>query len=317
MKSMADYKTLCDRYSKIKNEMEEAANYLAKFSASVSERRTFSDSFVNTRQCSTLTGRDPSLQTTAKRSNLKRSPESSDETNQSEDESPCKSAALQSAVVSKLKKAVSRKETILKQNANRNIRLRNRKFLGLVQSTLRTFQAEEVKRQPQDLKRIKALEKVEAAVEEEKELAKKQTQELRSKLKEYHLEIQCLERMMTITQSFELWENNQKYLQNYILTDAEPRVYFLPVTHTSRSQKCLERSREEIKENISKQRADVEIALMNVRESYQTYPPKEIFPLDEVYNFQRVTEETAKQCTEDTLKLELSDDESDVIKMLY
>lgn len=132
---------------------------------------------------------------------------------------------------------VKRKAILESQRNNKQVFNRNKRMFGMLMETLKQFKTEESDREELTTKRCKIEEKLDQAVEEERAAIPQQVQKL---LQEKEVKEKLLDKAETkldaITR-FRNWENTNRHLCCYIQTESKPKLFWLPKTHNSHTEK--------------------------------------------------------------------------------
>jgi len=154
--------------------------------------------------------------------------------------------------------APSRKDILAAQSGDNQCRARNKRMFGALLGTLQKFRQEECQLKEKEEKRAQVEKKLEEAAAREKEELKKKRQELFSTRRQQQIEIRQLEFKLSKMKQLKEWEATKLPLQNYIKTDASPKLYYLPKVHNHKTEDLLAASKASLMKMIESKRADVE-----------------------------------------------------------
>ncbi|KAK4473046.1 hypothetical protein MN116_004238 [Schistosoma mekongi] len=137
---------------------------------------------------------------------------------------------------------------------------RGRRMLGILQGTLKQFQAESVAavKKPQMEKRRLVDAKLEAKAKEEKENLRRERAELFRARREHHVEVSILQQKMRLLRKFEIWKQQQEKMKGYCRTSKPPYIFYRPKIHNEESKWRLEAAVRAIDALIARRRKKLE-----------------------------------------------------------
>lgn len=92
-----------------------------------------------------------------------------------------------------------------------------------------------------------------AAVQEKKELFQQRRHQ--------QTKIARLASQMEVVAMYEDWNTHDKKLLGYIKTETRPHIYYMPVTHNSKTHKLLSQSNQGTKQKIKKRQEELEVII--------------------------------------------------------
>ncbi|KAH8855532.1 Pinin [Schistosoma japonicum] len=137
---------------------------------------------------------------------------------------------------------------------------RGRRMLGILQGTLKQFQAESVAavKKPQMEKRRLVDAKLEARAKEEKENLRRERAELFRARREHHVEVSILQQKMRLLRKFEIWKEQQEKMKGYCRTSKPPYIFYRPKIHNEKSKWRIEAAVRAIDALIARRRKKLE-----------------------------------------------------------
>ncbi|CAH8436446.1 unnamed protein product [Heterobilharzia americana] len=119
---------------------------------------------------------------------------------------------------------------------------RGRRMLGILQGTLKQFQAESAAaiKKPQMERRRLVDAKLEAREKEEKENLRRERAELFRARREHHIEVSILQQKMRLLKKFEIWKEQQEKMKGFCRTSKSPFVFYRPKVHNQESKWRME-----------------------------------------------------------------------------
>nr|CAH8833444.1 unnamed protein product [Trichobilharzia regenti] len=137
---------------------------------------------------------------------------------------------------------------------------RGRRMLGILQGTLKQFQAESAAavKKPQMEKRRQIDAKLEAREREEKENLRRERAELFRARREHHIEVSILQQKMRILKKFEIWKEQQEKMKGFCRTSKQPFVFFRPKIQNEESKWRMEMTSRAIDALIERRRKKLE-----------------------------------------------------------
>lgn len=159
--------------------------------------------------------------------------------NHKDDEKP----KLNSRIIRELP---TKEEIVEAQGSDPASRARNRRMFGSLLGTLQKFCQEESRLKNKEEKKAKIERKLEEQQNQEREIMKKERQCLYNNRKRQQLEIKMLENKMNLMKEFNMYEESQKPLMNFIRTKTKPYIYYLPKVLDKTTESKLADSKREI-----------------------------------------------------------------------
>lgn len=137
----------------------------------------------------------------------------------------------------------TKEEIVEAQGTDPASRARNRRMFGSLLGTLQKFCQEESRLKQKEQKKAQIEKKLEDQQNQEREIMKKERQNLYNTRKRQQMEIKMLESKMNLMKEFSTWEDSRKPLTKFIRTKTKPRIYYLPKILDKRTERKLEESR--------------------------------------------------------------------------
>ncbi|VDP46274.1 unnamed protein product [Schistosoma curassoni] len=137
---------------------------------------------------------------------------------------------------------------------------RGRRMLGILQGTLKQFQAESAAaiKKPQMEKRRLVDAKLEARAKEEKENLRRERAELFRTRREHHVEVSILQQKMRLLKKFEIWKEQQEKMKGFCRTSKPPYIFYRPKIHNEESKWRIEVTARAIDALIARRRKKLE-----------------------------------------------------------
>ncbi|CAH8437659.1 unnamed protein product [Heterobilharzia americana] len=137
---------------------------------------------------------------------------------------------------------------------------RGRRMLGILQGTLKQFQAESAAaiKKPQMERRRLVDAKLEAREKEEKENLRRERAELFRARREHHIEVSILQQKMRLLKKFEIWKEQQEKMKGFCRTSKSPFVFYRPKVHNQESKWRMEMTSRAIDTLIARRRKKLE-----------------------------------------------------------
>lgn len=137
---------------------------------------------------------------------------------------------------------------------------RGRRMLGILQGTLKQFQAESAAaiKKPQMEKRRLVDAKLEARAREEKENLRRERAELFRTRREHHVEVSILQQKMRLLKKFEIWKEQQEKMKGFCRTSKPPYIFYRPKIHNEESKWRIEVAVRAIDALIARRRKKLE-----------------------------------------------------------
>lgn len=176
------------------------------------------------------------------------------------------SKGLISKVIAAPKEVPSRQEMLDKQSKDTKYKERNRRMFGALLGTLQKFQQDECKLKKKEEKRTQIEKKIEEHEQQEKEEVKKERHELFMNRKKKQQEIKMIELKMLRMKEYAAWEQSQKPRASFITTKAKPHIHYLPRRLNEPTKELLEKSKQEVEEQIATRKQAVAEELANIEE---------------------------------------------------
>lgn len=174
------------------------------------------------------------------------------------DEDPAPKKALQSQVMLSSKIMKSRTEVLAAQQGDQVTKERNRRMFGSLLGTLQRFKKEETQLKDKEEKKAKIEKKLEEAAIKEKETLVLKKRELFMQRKQQQRDIKNIEIKMGLVRNFEIFERQINCTMNFIKTEFDPSVFYLPKIHNEKTEKKLEKTRTYLGNILGKKRNMVE-----------------------------------------------------------
>lgn len=144
----------------------------------------------------------------------------------------------------------SRQDIVAAQGTDAASVARSRRIFGSLMGTLQKFCQEESRLKQKEEKKAKIEKKLEDQQLQERELMKRERQDLFISRKKQQAEIKILEMKMNRMKELATWEESKKPLQNFIRTRAKPRIYYLPKVMDKKTEKKLADSRVDLESKL-------------------------------------------------------------------
>ncbi|KAF0757994.1 pinin [Aphis craccivora] len=173
-----------------------------------------------------------------------------------DEDSICKKT-LQSQVILSFKTMKSRTEVLAAQQGDQVTKERNRRMFGSLLGTLQKFKKEETQLKYKE--EIKA--KIERRLEEEAFKEKESLVRLRElfmQKKQQQRDINNIGIKMGLVRKFEIFERQINCAMNFIKTEFDPSVFYLPKIHNEKTEKKLSKTRSYLSSILEKNRNMVE-----------------------------------------------------------
>lgn len=140
----------------------------------------------------------------------------------------------------------TKEEIVEAQGSDPASRARNRRMFGSLMGTLQKFCQEESRLRNKEEKKAKIERKLEEQQNQEREIMKKERQNLYNNRKRQQLEIKMLEHKMNVMKEFTTFEEAKKPLMNFIRTKNKPYIYYLPKVLDKQTESKLADSKRDI-----------------------------------------------------------------------
>lgn len=140
----------------------------------------------------------------------------------------------------------TKEEIVEAQGSDPASRARNRRMFGSLLGTLQKFCQEESRLKQKEQKKAQIEKKLEDQQIQEREIMKKERQNLYNTRKRQQMEIKMLENKMNLMKEFGTWEESKKPLMNFIRTKTKPRIHYLPKVLDKRTERKLEECKRDI-----------------------------------------------------------------------
>lgn len=174
------------------------------------------------------------------------------------DEDPAPKKALQSQVMLSSKIMKSRNEVLAAQQGDQVTKERNRRMFGSLLGTLQRFKKEETQLKDKEEKKAKIERRLEEEALKEKESLVVKKRELFMLRKQQQRDIKNIEIKMGLVRNFEVFERQIKCTMNFIKTEFDPSVFYLPKVHNEKTEKKLEKTSKYLNNILGKKRNMVE-----------------------------------------------------------
>jgi len=165
---------------------------------------------------------------------------------------------LQSQVMLSSKIMKSRTEVLAAQQGDQVTKERNRRMFGSLLGTLQKFKKEETQLKDKEEKKAKIERRLEEEALKEKESLVVRKRELFMKRKQQQRDIKNIEIKMGLVRNFEIFERQINCTMNFIKTEFDPSVFYLPKLHNDKTEKKLEKTRSYLSNILGKKRNLVE-----------------------------------------------------------
>lgn len=123
-------------------------------------------------------------------------------------------------------------------------------MFGSLLGTLQKFCQEESRLKNKEEKKAKIEKKLEDQQNQEREIMKKERQNLYLNRKRQQLEIKMLENKMELMKEFTTFEESKKPLINFIRTKSKPYIYYLPKILNKQTESKLSESKKDIQSKL-------------------------------------------------------------------
>lgn len=174
------------------------------------------------------------------------------------DDDPVPKKALQSQVMLSSKIMKSRTEVLAAQSGDQVTKERNRRMFGSLLGTLQKFKKEETQLKDKEEKKAKIERRLEEEALKEKESLVLKKRELFMQRKQQQRDIKNIEIKMGLVRNFEVFERQINCTMNFIKTEYDPSVFYLPKIHNEKTEKKLEKTRTYLSNILGKKRNMVE-----------------------------------------------------------
>ncbi|XP_025408146.1 pinin [Sipha flava] len=174
------------------------------------------------------------------------------------DDDPAPKKALQSQVMLSSKIMKSRTEVLAAQSGDQVTKERNRRMFGSLLGTLQKFKKEETQLKDKEEKKAKIERRLEEEALKEKESLVLKKRELFMQRKQQQRDIKNIEIKMGLVRNFEVFERQINCTMNFIKTEYDPSVFYLPKIHNEKTEKKLEKTRTYLSNILGKKRNMVE-----------------------------------------------------------
>ncbi|XP_068731139.1 pinin-like [Montipora capricornis] len=165
--------------------------------------------------------------------------------------------AIQSSVVATPAPSRLKRDVITKTDDK--TKSRNRRMFGvLLQGTLQKFKDKNSQKTEKDKRREEINKKLEEAEQKEKEELSSQRRELFTERRAKQAELKILQRKVDMAELQEEWDKHGEKLSHFIMTKANPPIFYMPAKHNDKTQKLLEESTRSVKRAMAKRRAEIE-----------------------------------------------------------
>lgn len=184
--------------------------------------------------------------------------EGEEEEEEDMDEDPAPKKALQSQVMLSSKIMKSRTEVLAAQQGDQVTKERNRRMFGSLLGTLQKFKKEETQLKDKEEKKAKIERRLEEEALKEKESLVQRKRELFMQRKQQQRDIKNIEIKMGLVRNFEIFERQINCTMNFIKTEFDPSVFYLPKIHNEKTEKKLLKTRTYLSNILGKKRNMVE-----------------------------------------------------------
>lgn len=174
------------------------------------------------------------------------------------DDDPIPKKTLQSQVMLSSKIMKSRTEVLAAQQGDQVTKERNRRMFGSLLGTLQKFKKEETQLKDKEEKKAKIERRLEEEAIKEKESLVIRKRELFMQRKQQQRDIKNIEIKMGLVRNFEVFERQINCTMNFIKTEFDPSVFYLPKIHNEKTEKKLEKTRIYLSNILGKKRNMVE-----------------------------------------------------------
>ncbi|XP_050540890.1 pinin [Daktulosphaira vitifoliae] len=165
---------------------------------------------------------------------------------------------LQSQVMLSSKIMKSRTEVLAAQQGDQVTKERNRRMFGSLLGTLQRFKKEETQLKDKEEKKAKIERRLEEEAIKEKESLVMKKRELFMQRKQQKRDIKNIEIKMGLVRNFEIFERQINCTMNFIKTEFDPSVFYLPKIHNEKTEKKLEKTKTYLSNILGKKRNMVE-----------------------------------------------------------
>lgn len=164
--------------------------------------------------------------------------------------------AIQSSVVATPTPSRLKRDIITKTDDK--TKSRNKRMFGILLGTLQKFKDDSSQKTEKDLRREEINKKLEEAEKKEKEELSSQRRELFTERRAKQAELRLLQRKVDMAELQEEWDKHGEKLSHFIMTKANPPIFYMPAKHSDKTQKLLEESTRSVKRAMAKRRAEIE-----------------------------------------------------------
>lgn len=173
-----------------------------------------------------------------------------------EEEDDTDKPAIQSSVVATPTPSRLKRDVITKTDDK--TKSRNKRMFGMLLGTLQKFKDDSSQKTEKDIRREEINKKLEEAEKKEKEELFSQRKELFTERRAKQAELRLLQRKVDMAELQEEWDKHGEKLSHYIMTKANPPIFYLPAKLNDKTQKLLEESTRAVKRAMAKRRAEIE-----------------------------------------------------------
>jgi len=173
-----------------------------------------------------------------------------------EEEDDADKPAIQSSVVATPTPSRLKRDVITKTDDK--TKSRNKRMFGMLLGTLQKFKDDSAQKTDKDIRREEINKKLEEAEKKEKEELSLQRRELFTERRAKQAELNALQRKVDMAELQEEWDKHGEKLSHFIMTKANPPIFYLPAKHNDKTQKLLEESTRSVKRAMAKRRAEIE-----------------------------------------------------------
>lgn len=182
-----------------------------------------------------------------------------------DDTTPKKTVQSQVMLSSKIMK--SRTEVLAAQQGDQVTKERNRRMFGSLLGTLQKFKKEETQLKDKEEKKAKIERRLEEEAIKEKESLVIRKRELFMQRKQQQRDIKNIEIKMGLVRNFEVFERQINCTMNFIKTEFDPSVFYLPKIHNEKTEKKLDKTRTYLSNILGKKRNMVESQIEKLLQS--------------------------------------------------
>lgn len=195
----------------------------------------------------------------------------------------------QTAIESTEADAEKRKVILESQRKNKQVFDRNKRMFGMLVGTLKQFKTEETCRERSTSKRSKIEERLELAVEIEREATNKEVDRILEQKQEKEKLLDSTELQLDAIERFKNWDNTNRHLCSYIQTQTKPRIFWLPKEHNPITERKLRETRDYfslcVAERTAKFKKELEdLTILGSQSTSNELVPNESNPELEQYN---------------------------------